>query len=256
MYSLDVNFLKDRAGYQEKTKKSSQFQLPIDDFTPLYIGLAIGLCFPVFFGASWWFLQAKNSQLEQQIAQLDQENQRLEVEIGNINKIREETQQVNAETQGLVTVFDQIRPWSAMLQDLRDRIPATVQIETVQQIEPTAPAQGQPAGNPAGELEITGFARSFNDVNDFLLTLQESKFLQSSASRITTATLVDAPLPPGSNRSTNDLEIQLPQVVRYTIQSSVSNVPASELIPELEKKGTVGLVSRIRSMQELGVISK
>ncbi|HYW18851.1 MAG TPA: PilN domain-containing protein [Nodularia sp. (in: cyanobacteria)] len=256
MYSLDVNFLKDRATYQEKAKKSSQFKLPIDDFTPLYVGLAIGLCFPAFFGATWLFLQAKNGELEQQIAQLDQQNKQLEVEIGNINKIREETKQVKAQTQGLVTVFDQIRPWSAMLQDLRDRIPAAVQIETVKQIEPTAPAAGQPADSKAEVLEITGFARSFNDVNDFLLTLQKSQFLQSSTSKITTATLVDAPLPPGSNQSANNVEIKLPQVVKYTIKSTVSDVPASELIRELEKKGTVGLVSRIRSMQQIGVISK
>ncbi|TVP65865.1 MAG: fimbrial protein [Nodularia sp. (in: Bacteria)] len=255
MYSLDVNFLKDRAGYQDTPQKGRSFKLPTGDLTLVYVGLAIGVCLPAFVGAGLWFLQARNGQLEQQIAQLDQENKRLEVEIGNINKIREETKTVKAQTQGLVTVFDQIRPWSAMLQDLRDRIPATVQIETVKQIEPTTAARGQSASSRAGGLEITGIARSFNDVNDFLLTLQQSEFLQSSSSRITTANLVDAPIPPGSNRA-GGVEVKLPQVVRYTIQSNVSDVPASTLIRELEKKGTVGLVARIRSMQELGVISK
>ncbi|MEA5512700.1 PilN domain-containing protein [Nodularia sp. UHCC 0506] len=257
MYSLDVNFLKDRAGYQNNTSKKGQgIKLPTGDFTPVYVGLAIGLCLPTFFGGGLWLLQARTGQLDQEIAQLDQENQKLEAEIGNINKIREQTKQVQAETQGLVTVFDQIRPWSAMLQDLRDRIPATVQIETVRQLETTASAQGQSANSRAGGLEITGLARSFNDVNDFLLTLQESKFLQSATSRITSATLVDAPLPPGSNGAANSEPIKLPQVVQYTIQSSISDVPASELIRELEKKGTVGLVTRIRSIQEIGVISK
>ncbi|GAX38772.1 PilN domain-containing protein [Nodularia sp. NIES-3585] len=256
MYSLDVNFLKDRVVYQNTPQKSSGFKLPTGDLTPIYVGLAVGVCLPAFIGAGLWFLQARNSQLDQQIAQLDQENKRLETEIGNINKIREETKTVKAQTQGLVTVFDQIRPWSAMLQDLRDRIPATVQIETVRQLEPTTAARGQSPTNPAGGLEVTGIARSFNDVNDFLLTLQQSQFLQSSSSRITTANLVDAPIQPGGNQSANGVEIKLPQVVRYTIQSNVSDVPASELIRELEKKGTVGLVARIRSMQELGVISK
>ncbi len=257
MYSLDVNFLKDRAGYQSNTpKKSPGFKLPTGDLTPLYAGVAIGLLLPAFFGAGVWLLQARNSQLEQEIAQLDQENKKLETEIGNINQIRQETTQVQAETQGLVTVFDQIRPWSAMLQDLRDRIPPTVQIETVRQIEPTTTARGQQASSRAGGLEVTGIARSFNDVNDFLLTLQDSQFLKASTSRITTATLVDAPLPPGSNQAGNDVQIRLPQVVRYTIQSNVSDVPASELIRELEQKGTVGLVTRIRSIQEIGVISK
>ncbi|MDP5337388.1 MAG: PilN domain-containing protein [Nodularia sp. (in: cyanobacteria)] len=255
MYSLDVNFLKDRVLEQKTPNKGSGFQMPTGDFTPAFVGLAVGVCLPAFVGAGLWFLQTRSSQLDQQIAELTEENARLETEIGNINKIREETKRVKAETQGLVTVFDQIRPWSAMLQDLRDRIPATVQIETVKQLEPAAPAQGQPPSSLAGGLEVTGIARSFNDVNDFLLTLQQSQFLKSSSSRITTATLVDAPIPPGSNQS-GGVQIKLPQVVRYTIQSSVSDVPASELIRELEKKGTVGLVSRIRSMQELGVISK
>jgi type IV pilus assembly protein PilN len=44
--------------------------------------------------------------------------------------------------------------------------------------------------------------------------------------------------------------------VRYTIQSNVSDIPASELMRELEQKGSVGLVNRIRSMQKIGVISQ
>ncbi len=155
-----------------------------------------------------------------------------------------------------MTVFDQIRPWSAMLQDLRDRIPTAVQIENIKQIPPIVPVAGQPPANPAGGLEITGLARSFNDVNDFLLSLQQSRFLKPTESRILTATLVDAPLPPGAGQSPAGVTIKLPQVVKYTIQSGMSDIPASELIRELEKKGTVGLVTRIRSMQQTGVISK
>ena len=254
MYSLDVNFLKDRAGYETTAKKRLEFKMPEGDLTPLFVGLVIGIGIPAFCGAGWWFLQGKNTELQQEIAQLEQENKKLEVEIGDINKIREETKLVKAETQGLVTVFDQIRPWSAMLQDLRDRIPAAVQIETIQQIEPTSPGRGQQPTKLVAGLEITGIASSFNDVNDFVLTLQQSKFLESSDSKITTATLVDAPLPPGTNE--NDVEIKLPPVVRYTIKSTMSDVPASELMRELEQKGAVGLVSRIRSIQEIGVISK
>jgi type IV pilus assembly protein PilN len=79
--------------------------------------------------------------------------------------------------------------------------------------------------------------------------------LKSSESRITTATLVDAPLLPNTGKSPV-IPIKPPQVVKYTIQSSLSDVPASELIRELEQKGTVGLVTRIRSMQQTGVIPK
>ncbi|MBD2344513.1 PilN domain-containing protein [Anabaena subtropica] len=253
MYGLDINFLKDRPAYQPKAEKKSGAKLPAGNLLPVYLGVGVGLCLPLFVGGGLWFLQAKTGELEQAIALLDEENKKLDAEIVSINKIKEQVNAVKAETQSLVTVFDQIRPWSAMLEDLRDRIPATVQIENVRQTAPTPPTAGQPPGNPAGGIEITGLARSFNDVNDFLLVLQQSRFLKSTDSKIITASLVDAPLPPSRG---NGVQIKPPQVVKYTIQSSLSDVPASELIRELEQKGTVGLVTRIRAMQQTGVITR
>ncbi|BAY61632.1 Fimbrial assembly [Calothrix brevissima NIES-22] len=260
MYSLDINFLKDRPTYQKKASKKPGIKFPVGNLTPLYLGVALGICFPAAAIGSLWLLQAKVVESEQKIAQLDEENKKLDTEIGNINKIKEETNKVKGETQALVSVFDQIRPWSAMLQDLRDRIPAKVQIENIKQTAPTAPVAGQsgakPAANLAGGIEITGMARSFNDVNDFLLSLQQSRFLKSSESKIVTADLVDAPIQPAAANAKEGKKIPPIQVVKYTIQSSLSDVPASELIRELEQKGTVGLVARIRSMQQTGVIAK
>ncbi|MEH2327405.1 MAG: PilN domain-containing protein [Nostoc sp.] len=258
MYSLDVNFLKDRPEYQKKPERKGGISLkfPTGDLTLLYVGIAVGVGIPAFLGIGWWLLQGKIVELDGHLAQLDQESKKLDTEIGNINKIKDETKAIKGETQALVTVFDQIRPWSAMLQDLRDRIPAAVQIKSIRQTPPIVPEAGQPRTNPAGGLQIIGLARSFNDVNDFLLSLQQSQFLKPTENRIVTATLVDAPLPPGMGKPFNAVTIKLPQVVEYTIQSSMNDVPASELIQELEKKGTVGLVTRIRSMQQTGVISK
>jgi len=256
MYSLDINFLKDRTPEQRNSGRGRNIAFPVGDLTPVYFGVALGVFFPVLTGLSRWLLQAKNAELDHNIAQLDQQKQQLDQQVGNINKIKEETNAIKAETQTLVTVFDQIRPWSAMLQDLRDRIPATVQIENVKQIPPTAGDKGQPSPNPSGGLEITGFARSFNDVNDFLLTLQESPFLKSTETKIITGELVDAPRSQGATPSITGVPIKPPQIVKYTIQSSLGDVPASELIRELEQKGTVGLVSRIRSLQQTGVIHK
>ncbi|MEH2050325.1 PilN domain-containing protein [Nostoc sp.] len=258
MYSLDVNFLKDRPAYQKKPegKGGISLKFPTGDLTLVYVGVGIGVGLPVLLGVGWWLLQGKIVELEGTVAQLDQQSKQLDTEIGNLNKIKAETKSVKEETQALVTVFDQIRPWSAMLQDLRDRIPAAVQIKSIKQIPPIAVVAGQPPNNPAGGLEITGLARSFNDVNDFLLSLQQSQFLKPTETRIITAGLVNAPLPPSVGQPTNGVIIKPPQVVEYTIQSSMNDVPASELIRELEKKGTVGLVTRIRSIQQTGVILK
>ncbi len=254
MYSLDINFLKDRPNFQKKTEKKTNVAINTGNLTPVFIGVGVGVIFPAFVAAGLWFLQTKNAELEQTIAQLEQENQSLDAQISNINKIKEQTNTVKAETQSLVTVFDQIRPWSAMLEDLRDRIPATVQIENVKQIPPAAAVEGQPPPNPAGGIEITGLARSFNDVNDFLLTLQQSRFLKASEAKIISTELVDAPL---KNTGTQTgITIKPPKVAKYTIQTSLSDIPASELIRELEQKGTVGLVARIRSLQKTGVIQK
>ncbi len=256
MYSLDINFLQDRPGFQKNSprQKTQKNALPVGDLTLVYAGLAIGICIPALVGGGLWFLQAKNTELEQEIAQLEQENKKLDTEIGNINKIKKQTQAVQAETKALVSVFDQIRPWSAMLQDLRDRIPATVQIETINQIAPVAAVKGEPPPNPAGGIRIVGKARSFNDVNDFLLTLQRSSFLKSEGTKIINATLVKGTTP--KSYTGRSVAINIPDLVKYTIESKMSDVPASELIRELEQKGTVGLVTRIRNLQQTGVLKK
>lgn len=283
MYSLDVNFIKDRPDYNLKATRTTKFRLPVGNFSPLYLGLATGLLLPALVGIGWLFLQSQNSQLEQQIAELDTQLSRLGIQEQEIQKVQAETNQIKAENQALATVFNQIRPWSAMLQDIRDRIPATVQIESIKQVAAAAPAtqpaaspspspspqasppanttpQGQapaPTATPVGGIEITGIARSFNDVNDFLLTLQQSAFLDPTDTRIVTAELVDSTAIAGSaSPSASTVVVRGPQFVRYTIQSSLGDIPASELLRELERKGTLGLVARIRFLQQRGVIQQ
>ena len=282
MYSLDINFIKDRPEQNLKKSQTSKLGLPFGNFSPLYLGLATGLLLPALVGLGWLFLQTQNSQLEQQVAVLDAELNRLGIQEQEIKKIQEETSRIKAENQALATVFNQIRPWSAMLQDIRDRIPRAIQIESIKQtaaiapppVQPAnatppaagkpapaaTPAPGQPAapaaGNPGGGIEIVGVARSFNDVNDFLLTLQQSAFLKPVDTRIVTAELIESPVAIAvpTAQSARTVAVRGPQVVRYTIQSSLSDVPASELLRELERKGTLGLVARIRLLQQKGVI--
>ncbi|WP_413172835.1 PilN domain-containing protein [Anabaena azotica] len=269
MYSLDINFLKDRAPIEFNENKPVRQPINLGDLTPVFIGVGVGLLFPVLTLGGLWFLNAQNDGLSKKIAQLEQEGKELDGKIADIKKIKDETAGVQDQTQALVTVFDQIRPWSAMLQDLRDRIPASVQVENIRQIPPVIPppaaagtAPDPKPSNPAGLLEINGYARSFSDVNDFLLSMGQSKLLNAAESGISTAELIDAPpitgaVPPeNKSQDTSGVKIKPPQVVKYTIKASLSNVPASELIRELEQKGTVGLVKRIRSLQETGAIAK
>ena len=282
MYNLDINFLQDRPEYNldKGTRSSKRLRLG-SKWNPIYLGLAMGILLPALAGSGWLFLQNKNAQLEQEIAQLDAQLNSLGIQEQQIQTIQQQTSQIRGETQSLATVFNQIRPWSAMLQDLSDRIPVGIQIESIKQItanipqqnqpapqqgksapkqgQPSTPQPSQPAPNPAGGIEITGMARSFNDVNDFLLTLQRSRFFNPIDTKIITAELIDSPISTGgssTSQSATDLRVKPPQVVRYTIQSSLSDIPASELLRELERKGTLGLVSRIRTLQQTGVIQR
>ena len=152
-----------------------------------------------------------------------------------------------------------------MLQDVRDRIPRTVQIDSIKEttVASASPSPATPPTNnsqpaqstpiPTGGIQITGIARSFNDVNDFLLTLKQSAFLQPEETKIVTAELTENPLKASADAS---VKVKLPPIVKYTVESKLSNVPASEILRELERKGTLGLVTRIRTLQQKGVIQR
>jgi type IV pilus assembly protein PilN len=266
MYSLDINFLKDRPEYQKQTATKVQKQpIQLGNLIPVYIGVGVGLVFPAFIFIGLSILDGKTTEVSQEIAKLEEEGKNLDSRIANISKIKTETAGIHSQNKALVTVFDQIRPWSAMLQDLRDRIPSKVQIETIKQIAPPLPGKDAVTAttpnntNTAGFLEISGFAISYALVNDFALSLGQSKFFNKEETRIITAELMDAPaitgfIPPKADKS--NVKIKPIQVVKYTIKTGLSSVPASDLIQELEKKGTVGLVDRLRNIKKVGVIAQ
>jgi len=252
MYSLDINFLKERQIPDSKPSGEKQ-KIDLGDITPIWIGAGVGVGIPALLYVGYLSLQNQTTEVTTKITQLQAQITNLDQKIATVTKVKHDKDQAIEEVKALVTVFDQIRPWSAVLQDLRDRIPQTVQIDDIKQIAATPPPQGKEPAEPvnlAGGMEITGYAQSFNDVNDFLLILQQSKFLNSEEGRITTAELVSAP---NSNSKGNS---QLPPIVKYTIKVGLSNVPASTLIKELEEKGSQGLVARLLDIKKAGVITK
>ena len=274
MYSLDVNFVRSRKPVKADTV-SRNFSVPrlSGDMTPIYIGLGVGLASCALVGAGFVILSAQNSKLTSEVAQLDQTLTALGIQEQEIQRTKTDLEQIKGQNRALATVFNQIRPWSAILQDIRDRIPANaVQIQSIKQIVPTQTVvAATPAATPAPSaspsaspsavaipavtsipvsgIEISGLARSFNDVNDLILTLKQSSFLQSAETRIITATLVENPVQSSARGGG-----RLPQVVSYTIQSTFSDAGATALLRELERKGALGLVTRIRTLQQKGLI--
>ncbi|MGA7938071.1 MAG: PilN domain-containing protein [Kovacikia sp.] len=273
MYSLDVNFLNDRPEYKPDAGARTRVRAaPSDSRQPLILGLVALIALLAIPGVLFWFLQSRNADLEQRQAALDNQLGELQSQKKQIDSVKAETKQVKDETTALASVFNTIKPWSAVMQDFRDRIPPGVQILRVKQIPPP-PGQPQPAPSPnttvppvKSTIEISGVATTFSDVNDFLLVLQKSDFLNPKETKLVSSELPkEAPAfsnlnlqSSGAGSSSVDISKlpKLPKLVAFTIETTFNDVPASDLLQELEKKTAVGLVTRIEELQRKGVIQK
>lgn len=280
MYSLDINFLNDRSERPTEAGLARGRGRVAHDPRPYYVGAALAIALPALVGGFWLFLQSQNRGLEQRQAELDSQLSVLQQQLGEVNSIKAQASQIQAENQALASVFDYIKPWSAILQDVRSRVPSGVQISLIEQLEAEAappppspspspsPAEGSdsaaaPAAPvaapppPPPQIAVSGVARSFNDVNDFVLTLQRSPFLDSEDVRLVSSQLVDNPTQVEfSDQNNSGLEVRLPQVVQYRIEGDLTNLPASELLQDLERTLSVGLASRIQALRDRGVLQK
>ncbi|WP_413162091.1 PilN domain-containing protein [Capilliphycus salinus ALCB114379] len=269
MYSLDINFLNDRPDYkpaERKTPASAGGRTSAVDRTPILIGTAVALAANALVGGVWLVFNQRNAQLQTELtalqAQLGEKNDL----VAELEKIEAEAKQTNSEADALATVFNEIKPWSALTQELAELMQiAGVKINSIEQTEPepakpATSAKGEDAAAaPAQEtakLEITGNANSFTQLNDFILLINQSPFFDGSTTKLLSASLEDNPTEldvPDSSNSNNELP-DLQPVVEYTIETNLSQAKASELLPQLKSKGAVGLVNRIQTLQQKGVI--
>lgn len=241
MYSLDVNFLKDRhLETNNKTTLNTQVSSgpSLKEQLPLIIGGAVMVVLPAITASSLLLLNQLSSSTEQRIEQLETQLGQLNSQNQSIEEINAKVEQNNQEIQSLVTVFNQIRPWSAILREIETQIPANVQVGSITQTDT--------------EVTIGGYAMDYDDLNDFVLTLQSSPLLDAEQTRIQTATLADFPVE--TNNAPDNIEIEFPQGVQYTITTAISDRPSSELIQEFARSGATGLVNRIRTLENKGVL--
>lgn len=273
MYSLDINFLKDRQIVASPA--APRPKAPVNQQMLMYAGIAVGVLLPLAVAGFWFLEQGRTPQLEAQLQALKDENAKSEQEQQKIQTIQKEVAAVNQETTDLVTVFDQLKPWSAMLQDVRDRLPEGVQLTCIAQTAPTPTASNitncegvQPAttassGTPVDPslpttdlVVISGVTYSFDRVNDFLLTIQRSPFFKNTEARIIGAELRDHPVQWEINQpdAVSGERPKARKAVQFTIATNLSDTPASKLLRELERKGALGLVTRIENLQQKGVL--
>ncbi|MBE9031329.1 PilN domain-containing protein [filamentous cyanobacterium LEGE 11480] len=292
MYNLDINFLKDRPEYSGASATASRGTSRRaagggggassgggGGLNPLLIGALVGLLPLALVGLGWGFLTVTKGGNEQRLAEVKAQVAQIEQKEKERDKARADLQKAKAQITALTGVFSNIKPWSAMSQDLRDRLPAGMQISEIVQKTKAAPpppaatapspspGTAPPVAEPIGRIEISGFADSFDKVNDFLVVLQKSNFLTPEATRIVAAekredtklSPISLPGPDGDASSdgptvnAEDLP-KLPAKVSFKIETELAKVSTDELLRELDRKGAVGLVSRIEALKEKGVI--
>lgn len=254
MYSLDVNFLKDRH-LNDSAKGTAAGKVPtainLRKQTPLFIGAGVGAGLLALTGLLGLLVGWQTTETQTKIQQLDAELGQLQAQSKKLEDLRAQLTAVEGENQALVTVFNQIRPWSAILQEIRLQTPPSVQLTSVQQLEvPAAPDQGQP--NPTTQLKISGFASSYEAVNDYLLTLQASPFLQGKKTAIESAALADLPVQVANDYK--NISVTFPQAVQFVVTTQLSDTPASQQLPNLARNGAIGVVTRINTLKRQGAI--
>ena len=289
MYSLDINFLNDRPDYKPVAAKSSAKKSSggAKDQMPLIGALLFAFGVNAAVMGAWWWATNENTNLATEQATLDQELATLNTQANTIKAINAETDKVTAEYKALAGVFDQIKPWSAMLQDLSARTPAGLQIAKIEQIDPppspvvaaTPPPAATPAASPgaspspasptpaaaptpvvpqqAAKVQISGIASTFAQVNDFMLLVQRSPFFLNTDTKLVAATLKNNPTQLQVRNQNAAAAAELPKlrpVVEYKIETTLSPTGASELLPELRSKQADGLAIRIETLQEKGVL--
>ena len=258
MYSIDVNFLNDREERPVLATQSAVVRQPTADRTPIAIGLGVLVAALAGVGGFFGLLKYLESNLQSREAELDSQLVELRAKLDEVDRIRAETEAARAESRALASVFTKIRPWSAIVKDIQNRIPTRAQLTQVSQTTGIA-IPPQPGAEPvlpeAGGINIDGTACSFDDVNDFILTLKNSPFLESETVQLNTSTLGGDVLGRCPGEAQRDEPTQL---VNYTIGGNIQSVSTEQfdrLLAELEnQQASVGLSSRLKALLETGVL--
>ncbi len=276
MYGLDINFLNDRPEYVKDVPKQRVSEPSLEDPRPILLGAALAVAVNGLVAGGWLYLSQVNTKLQADLDKFNSELSQLNTQVKDLEAIKDKSKTFKAEAKALATVFDQIKPWSALLGEFGTLIPSGVKIAAIEQKEPkipkTAPkkssskdqkkdktAQTPAPPKPTATISVSGSADSYGQVNGFLLLLQNSPFFQGERTKLVSATKKPNPirLELQENGSTLAPEIpKLPQIVEYKIETNLSHLGASELLPQLKSQGAIGLVDRIETLAETGVFQK
>ncbi len=221
MYSIDINFLKDREvpeqGIVRQSVEIADSQFMIYGGVVAFISLAIA-------GGYYFYVDSNLQQLLQTKAQLEGQKSQLEGELKEVQSKQAELAQIRGRTEQLLTLFVGQLPTYAILNDLRRRTPDTIQINNL--------------AENARAIQMDGSAKDYQALNDYLLLLKSSPFLDASKTVLTSATL-------GTEANAT---------VKFSITTAVTDKRADALLKELKEAEATGLLIRLSKLKREGII--
>ncbi|AFY72748.1 Tfp pilus assembly protein PilN [Synechococcus sp. PCC 7502] len=226
MYKLDINFLKDR----EPETLDQGVSAPIADSQFLIGGGAVALVALAIVGGIYFYLQSQVNSLQAELGQLTTKESALDAQLKVLAGSEAEVKAAEARTQTLASLITKDIPTSVVLQDIRVRTPETIQVFTI--------------AESGKNLTITGQSTGFDEANDFLLVLQKSPYLDPTKTKLVSAK--QKPPVKGVNIT----------LVDYQITTSLTDTTTDKLVADLQKSDAQGAVSRVKLLQEKGVVAQ
>ncbi|MGB2924142.1 MAG: PilN domain-containing protein [Limnothrix sp.] len=237
MYSLDINFLKDRnlnsdgSAVPERAASKAYVQNGKEPAPLIAGGIVAALCL-LAVGFTFWQAAKVKAETQDEIALVDAELQQLNAQSAKIQSLTQDIESLKTQSQAFVEVLQtKIKPWSAILEEISDLTPPGLQLNSFEQSD--------------NQVLVTGFARNFNDVNDLMLNLQTSPLFVEKEIYIVSANLVDNPTTLEFSRPVE--AYNLTKVVEYTISLTLGDLTDAEIIKTLEAQGAKGIAERLKN---------
>lgn len=228
MFEPEINFLKDQSAGNAAQGGFSEPDFGTNStggIDPLLIGVAVPVLALAVVAGLTLFLNTQVSAKTNDVAQLDGRLAQLTQQLSDIENLKKDIETERLRVEAVVNLFDLSRPWSAVLEDLRRRVPEGVWLDSL-----------VTKNTKDGDfIDIEGKALDFQQVAALQLTLKDSPFASDVFIQDTTK---------------EEDKDGGPTLVNYKIQVQLARRKLRELIPTLEATGSVGILEKLRRVQQ------
>ncbi|MGK7906026.1 MAG: PilN domain-containing protein [Synechococcus sp.] len=230
MHTPEINFLKQRQEHQgpvptERSALSSGVGGGLlGGVNAILIGVVISLILLGAYAVADFTFRRRLDTLKAEQVTIDEELAGAEAELQQLERLQAELAGIDARTEAFKTFFNDVQPWSAILEDIRNQAPSDIWLTKISASGKTVTLEGQ--------------SNQFQSVNDFQLTLLQSPLVANAV--IESAVLGEGE---GSEAS----------VVNYRLRLQLTARKLDELLDALAASGSSGLVRKIEILRDLEV---